>query len=264
MTSGCCLAPSHSHSQENSAPAQQSQTIEVTVSQRNELIAEHLHLVKVIARAVSLTLPQHVELDDLIQAGTLGLIDAARNFDAAKNVEFTAYAKHRIRGAILDSLRNEDPVSRDLRREQKRITATIGHLEQNLKRDATELEIADALDIDVKRLRKIQMQLRSTGQISITVAGDDNLFEHQLPASSELRPDLMLARTELSAVVQQLVSALPERQRTVLQSYYKDEMTMAQIGAALGVNESRVSQIHKKAVTSMGEQLRSLGIASAA
>ncbi len=142
MTSGCCLAFSNSHAQKNATPAQQSGTIQANLSRRNALIEESLHVVRSIARAVSLTLPQHVELDDLIQAGTLGLIDAAHKFDTTKNVEFAVYAKHRIRGAILDSLRHEDPISRDVRREQKKINATIGELEQNLKRDATELEIA--------------------------------------------------------------------------------------------------------------------------
>ena len=260
MNSGCCLALSSSHSQKNSTPAQQSQTVDATVSGRNALIMEHLHLVRIIAKSVSHNLPQHVELDDLIQAGTLGLIDAARKFDTGKNVEFPAYAKHRIRGAILDSLRVEDPVSRDVRREQKKINATVGRLEQSLKRDATEAEIAQALNVDVKRIRKIQMLAHSSGPISISAASDDNLPEYQFPAAPEARPDSMWARTQLRNVVQQLLAALPERQRKVLESYYKDEMTMAQIGAALGVNESRVSQIHKKAVSSMEQQLTNLGI----
>ena len=231
---------------------------------REALITEHLSLVHIIAKRMSATLPAHVELDDLIQAGTLGLLDAVRKFDSAKHVSFGAYAKHRIRGAILDSLRHEDFVSRDMRREQKRIDTTAKVLEQQLNRTPTEPEVAAALNMDVDRLRTIQLHLRGSAHTSTSTTPNDDLPERQFPDCSERRPDSICARTELHAVLQKAVASLPERQRSVLNFYYIEEMTMGEIGAAIGVNESRVSQIHRAAVNTLERRLMAAGIRSAA
>ena len=228
------------------------------------LILEHLKLVRITALHIFRTLPEHVELDDLVQAGTLGLIDAARKFDMSKNVTFGAYAKHRIRGAILDSLRQEDPVSRDIRRQKKQIEATTAQLEQRLKREVTEPEVAAALNMDLEHLRTIQLHLRGSAQISASRSPDEDMPEPQHPAPREERPDSICARTALHNVVRKALAALPERHRTVLDSYYTGEMTMREIGGMLGVNESRVSQIRKAALKSMERQLRELGICSIA
>ncbi len=228
---------------------------------------EHLNLVRMIALHIFRTLPEHVELDDLVQAGTVGLIDAAHKFDPSKDVTFAAYAKHRVRGAILDSLRQEDPVSRDIRFKKKQIEAKTTELEQHLKREVTEWEVASALDMDLRHLRMIQLHLRSSTRISASSSGDDDMPEPQHPCPWEDRPDSICARGELHAAVQNAMASLPERHRRVLHSYYTDELTMKEIGSNMGVNESRVSQIPscaRAALRSMEQHLRNFGICSAA
>lgn len=233
-------------------------------ARREELVLKHLNLVRVIAKRLLATLPKHLDLDDLVQAGTIGLLDAAHKYDRSKDVDFGAYAKHRIRGAILDSLRSEDPVSRDMRRDQKKIESAAARLEQELKRKVTEAEIATALKMDLHRIRMVQLSLSLSAQIPLGVPTDSDLPEFQYAGSPEERPDVICAKGALRAAVQTALAALPERQRKILHHYYHDEMTMVQIGTVMGVNESRVSQIHKAAVKSVGQLLAGRGYSTAA
>lgn len=266
MTSGsCATAPAPIRKGPASAAELTSQAARAGDQAWQEaLILDHLQLVKIIARQTSRALPEHVELDDLVQAGTLGLIDAARKFDVSKDVTFGIYAKHRIRGAILDSLRQDDPVSRDVRRKKRQIEAATAQLEQRLKREVTEVEVAAALNMDVERLRAIQLHLRGSEQISASKSLDEDMPDPQHPAPPEERPDSICARTELHNLVRNALAALPERHRRVLDSYFTGELTMKEIGCMMGVNESRVSQIRKAALKSMGRQLSDLGICSPA
>jgi RNA polymerase sigma factor for flagellar operon FliA len=209
-------------------------------------------------------LPVHVDLDDLIHAGVIGLFDAASKYDGDKNVAFSAYAKHRIKGAILDSLRQLDWASRDLRRRHKQLEAVTRELSMVLQRAPTEAEIAGKLGIEIDRWRQMMIEMRNVGLVSASARGSDNedLPAPDFPTNPNTHPDNMCAREEMKTVLGIAMKALPERYKKVVVMYYTREMTMKQIGGMLGINESRVSQIHKSALEKMHVVLQSSGIAS--
>jgi RNA polymerase sigma factor FliA len=231
---------------------------------RDQIVLEHLPLVKVIAIRVRENLPVHIELDDLIHAGVLGLFDAVDKYDESKNVEFQAYAKHRIKGAILDSLRQLDWASRDMRRRQKQVDTVSRDLSVKLGRTPTEAELAGELGVTTERWRRIAIELRTTGPVSISPREDlDQTQEMELVAASDVRPDNICERRELRTTLDRAICQLPDRYQKVVSLYYQNQMTMKQIGDLLGVNESRVSQIHKTALRKMQMTLQSEGICSA-
>jgi RNA polymerase sigma factor for flagellar operon FliA len=235
----------------------------VSLERRDQIVLEHLPLVKAIAIRVHENLPVHVDLDDLIHAGVLGLFDAVTKFDHSKNVEFHSYAKHRIKGAILDSLRQLDWASRDMRKRQKQIDAVTSELATKLGRTPVESEVASELGVSTDRLRHIQVELRHLGQISITQRDDlDRDRPQEFPATAELQPDRMCERRELESTLARALGTLPSRYQKVVFMYYTNEMTMKEIGSLLGVNESRISQIHKTALKKMALALESEGIRS--
>ncbi|HBY60488.1 MAG TPA: FliA/WhiG family RNA polymerase sigma factor, partial [Solibacterales bacterium] len=220
------------------------------------------YLVKAIAVRVHESLPVHVDMDDLVHAGVLGLFDAVGKYDPDKKVAFSAYAKHRIKGAILDSLRQLDWASRDLRRRHKQVEAVTRDLTAELRRAPTEQEIADRLGIDVERWRQMALDLRNVGLVSASTRGGDqeDLPAPDFPSKPESQPDSMCAREQLRSVLQSAMSTLPARYQKVVMLYYTSEMTMKEIGGILGINESRVSQIHKSALEKMAAVLQTNGI----
>jgi RNA polymerase sigma factor FliA len=231
---------------------------------RDQVVLDHLPLVKAIAIRVHEGLPVHVDLDDLVHAGVLGLIDAVEKFDAAKNVAFQSYAKHRIKGAILDSLRELDWASRDMRKRQKRMEAVTHDLSTRLGRVPTENEVAQEMGVDVERWRRMAGELRNIGLVSTTVVEDDRDRVQEFPDTVEEQPDRVCARRQLQSTLARAIEHLPVRYQKVVFLYYTNEMTMKEIGEILGVNESRVSQIHKTALKKMASALESEGIHSAA
>jgi RNA polymerase sigma factor for flagellar operon FliA len=232
------------------------------MSRRDRVVLEHLPLVKAIAVRVYENLPVHVDLDDLVHAGILGLFDAATKFDPEKQVVFSSYAKHRIKGAILDSLRQLDWASRDLRRRHKQLEAATRDLAAELQRTPTEAEIAQKLGVDVDRWRQMMIDLRSVGLVSASTRANENddLPAPDFPSKPETQPDSMCAREQLRAVLATAMKTLPERYKKVVVLYYTNEMTMKEIGGVLGINESRVSQIHKSALEKMNVVLQGAGI----
>jgi RNA polymerase sigma factor FliA len=235
------------------------------LDRRDRVVLEHLPLVKAIAIRVHENLPVHVDLDDLVHAGILGLFDAATKFDPEKQVAFSSYAKHRIKGAILDSLRQLDWASRDLRRRHKQIEAATRDLAAELQRTPTEAEIAERLGIDVDRWRQMMMELRNVGLISANTRATEHedLPAPEYPSAPETQPDHMCAREQLRFVLDKAMTTLPDRYKQVVVLYYTNEMTMKEIGGVLGINESRVSQIHKSALEKMSAALQTAGIFSA-
>jgi RNA polymerase sigma factor for flagellar operon FliA len=207
-------------------------------------------------------LPVHVDLDDLVHAGILGLFDAATKFDPEKQVIFSSYAKHRIKGAILDSLRQLDWASRDLRRRHKQLEAATRDLASELQRAPTEAEIAQRLGVDVDRWRQMMIDLRSVGLVSASTRSSENedMPAPDFPSKPETQPDSMCAREQLRTVLASAMQTLPERYKKVVVLYYTNEMTMKEIGGVLGINESRVSQIHKSALEKMNVVLQGVGI----
>jgi RNA polymerase sigma factor for flagellar operon FliA len=233
-------------------------------ARRDRIVLEHLPLVKAIAVRVHENLPVHVDLDDLVHAGVLGLFDAASKFNPDKQVAFSSYAKHRIKGAILDSLRQLDWASRDLRRRHKQVEAATRELSATLQRTPTESEIAEKLGVDVDRWRQMMLDLRSVGLISASsrTAEHEDLPAPDFPSKPETQPDNMCSREQMRSALGLAMRTLPERYQKVVVLYYTNEMTMKEIGTILGINESRVSQIHKSALEKMQVALQSNGISS--
>jgi RNA polymerase sigma factor FliA len=233
-------------------------------SERDRLVLQHLPLVRAIAVRVFQNLPVHVDLDDMVHAGIMGLFDAAVKYDDNKQVTFQSYAKHRIKGAILDSLRNQDWASRDLRRRQKLLEQITQEFQGTLERNPTEQEVADRMGMDVERWRVVAADLRMIGLMSASARapGSENQAVPEFPAKNDLNPDVLAGQRQLQEVLSVAVQALPARYQTVIQMYYSGGSTMREIGDKLGINESRVSQIHKLALEKMNNSLQGAGISS--
>jgi RNA polymerase sigma factor FliA len=235
-----------------------------TFACRDRLVLEHLPLVKAIAGRVHKNLPLNVDLDDLIHAGILGLFDAASKFNPKKQVVFSSYAKHRIKGAILDGLRKLDWASRDMRRRHKQVEAATRDLAAEFQRNPTEAEVAQKLGMDAERWRTMMIDLRNVGLISASTRGSegDDLPAPDFPAKPETWPDFICVQEELRSTLGEAIKTLPERYQKVVSLYYTKELTMKEIGGMLGINESRVSQIHKGALEKMAIVLHHNGIDS--
>lgn len=231
---------------------------------RDAIVLEHLPLVKAIAIRVHESLPVHVDLDDLIHAGVLGLFDAVQKYNSDKNVAFHAYAKHRIKGAILDSLRQLDWASRDMRKRQKRADAATQDLSAKLGRAPSENEMAAEMGVSVERWRRMAMELATTGLAPTPVSPDrERDVAQEFPAAEDSQPDRMCRTRQLKTTLARAIGTLPRRYQTVVCLYYTNDLTMKEIGDRIGVNESRVSQIHKTALRKMAAVLESEGICSA-
>jgi len=231
-----------------------------TDQEREQLLLEQLPQVRYIARRIHERLPQHVPFEDLVHSGVLGLIDALNKFDARKHVQFASYAKHRIRGAILDSLRELDWSPRELRRKARLIEQTHAKLDTKLGRSATEQEIADALDISLGELQQLLTELDGLEITSFSADSSDDGREEDasesIPAADELNPFRQCLDQEMRGLLTKALAELPEREKQVLTLYYYEELTMKEVGAVLGVGESRVSQIHSLAVTRLRSRLQ--------
>ena len=229
-------------------------------SEREQLLMEQLPQVRYIARRIHERLPQHVPFEDLVHSGVLGLIDALNKFDACKHVQFASYAKHRIRGAILDSLRELDWSPRDLRRKARLLEQTHAELDTKLGRAATEQEIADALEMRLSELQELLGELDGLEITSFTSdGGDDGRDEDgtaSIPAPEDNSPFRQCLDAEMKALLTEALAHLPEREKLVLTLYYYEELTMKEVGAVLGVGESRVSQIHSLAITRLRSRLQ--------
>jgi len=234
-------------------------------SERDRLVLQHLSLVRAIAVRVYENLPVHVELDDLVHAGILGLFDAAHKYDDNKQVTFQSYAKHRIKGAILDSLRDMDWASRDLRRRHKKLEEVTRELASAMERNPTEEEIAGKMGMGVDRWRQVAIELRMVGLLSASSRAPESENQNvpEFPATADLNPDVLTGQRELQAVLGTAMKDLPERYQAVIRHYYGGGKTMREIGESLNINESRVSQIHRAALERMAQSLQAAGIHSA-
>jgi len=239
-----------------------SRTIDVPEGLRGEeefqkLVFEQMPQVKYIARRIHEHLPQHVPFEDLVHAGIVGLIDAFNKFDSEKNVKFASYAKFRIRGAILDSLREMDWSPRDLRRKSRQIDAVVQKLQLELGRTVSEPEIAKELGLSLRELHSLLNEIRGLEIGSLQCGPAEDGQETDLAQSIAGPPDrdplaLCLAG-ERKQRLESAIARLPEREQQVLMLYYQQELTMREVGELMGIGESRVSQIHTLAV----EHLRS-------
>lgn len=212
---------------------------------------EHLPTVRYLARRIHERLPQHVEMEDLVSAGVLGLIDAFRKFDPEKKVQFRSYAQFRIRGAILDSLRTLDWSPRELRRKGRAIEEAIRALTARSGRAPSEPEIAAEMAMELGDYQQLLGELKGLEIGTLHVERSEDSGEEELayiPNRPEDDPLFCCLKGEMQTRLASAVDQLPERERLVMTLYYYEEMTMKEIGLTLGVVESRVSQIHASAV----------------
>src|SRR5205085_10989991 len=187
---------------------------------RDQIVLEHLPLVKAIAIRVHESLPVHVDLDDLIHAGVMGLFDAVTKYDGAKNVAFQSYAKHRIKGAILDSLRQLDWASRDLRKRQKQVDTVVRELSTKLGRAPSDAEVAAQMGVGLERWRRMQMEMRTVGPVSSTPAPDqENDRVQEFAARPDYQPDHMCEKKQLQSTLARAIGSLPERYQKVVCLY---------------------------------------------
>jgi len=215
-------------------------------------LLEQLPQVKYIARRIHERLPQHVPFDDLLHAGIVGLMDALHKYDPTKNVRFSSYAKFRIRGAILDSLRDMDWSPRDLRRKARRLEATMQKLQTELGRSASEPELAQAMDMSLEDFQHMLDEIRGLEVGSLQVEsledGRETDLGETIPGPANQDPLFLCMQGERKQMLADAIAQLPKREQQVLALYYQEELTMKEVGAVLGVGESRVSQIHSVAV----------------
>src|SRR5580698_7022870 len=230
---------------------------------RNDLVMQELSQVYYIASRIRERLPQQVELDDLVNAGVIGLIEASRSFDSSKNSQFKAFAKFRIRGAIMDSLRESDWGSRSLRRKGREIAEAVARLEAKLGRHPIESEIAEELQLDPAYLQSIIAQLDGlylAGQQAAVSNDQTDLLDviESAPNLTDPDPFDLCLEGETKAHLQEAISKLSEREQLILSLYYREELTMKEISEVVGVALSRVSQIRQATMKKLRESLAHL------
>jgi RNA polymerase sigma factor for flagellar operon FliA len=226
--------------------------------ERNEIVKEHMWLVKCIARSIADVLPDRIDLEDLVSAGTVGLIKAVDDFDPSKGAKLETYARYRIKGAILDELRKDDLLPYSARSKLKQLDRAVVTLERSLQRYPTDQEIADTTGLPLDEITRLLGMAASLDLYSL-----DELLERG-EADLDPRHDggavddplSRIEREELISVISDAIKDLQETERTVLGLYYYEGLRMREIGEVLGISESRVSQIHSKAVLLLRGRLK--------
>jgi RNA polymerase sigma factor for flagellar operon FliA len=216
-----------------------------------------LPFVEALARRMAATMPHSIDLSDLVQDGVIGLIDAAHRFDDSRGIKFETFAERRIRGAMIDALR-KDAWPRGVRRVRRELEAAREELRATLGHEPSLADLAQAIGSDEKRLGKTIVRINTIESTS-PFSNADTVDEAQLPAvlvpAEPERPDLQYERNEIKNRVRNAIATLPPREQKVIALYYYSEVTMKDIGAELGVNESRVSQLHARAIRRLREAL---------
>jgi RNA polymerase sigma factor FliA len=227
---------------------------------RDRLILHYAPLVKYVAGRVGSGLPAHVEQADLVSYGTFGLIDAITRFEPSREIKFESYAMARIRGAIIDELRSTDWIPRSVRMKARQFERTVAALEAKLQRSPTDEEIADEMDMDVEEIRKFLGQLSLVNVVALDelLVDDDGSAPRlvdTLRDTAALDPQAMAEHGEARQLLARAVEQLPEREKVVVSLYYFEGLTLADIGRVLGVTESRICQLHTKAVLHLRSKL---------
>lgn len=223
------------------------------LAERNRLVMEQLPQVRCIAQRIHARLPHNIQLEDLVNTGVLGLIEALAKFDPRRNVQLQSYARYRIQGAILDSLREQDWGSRLLRQKGRQLDAAREKLRAQLGRSPSQAELAEELgftDIQLQQLLRDLQGLDVTSLQEPVFSEGHSLGENMADATEE-NPFTLCERVEMSNLLEQAMSGLPRRKRQVLELYYLKGLTMKETGMRMGVCESRISQIHSAAVESL-------------
>lgn len=223
----------------------------LTAEERERLILEHLPQVRLIARRIHERLPESVNVEDLISTGILGLISAVDRFDPHRDVKLRTYAEYKIRGAILDSLRGLDWAPRQQRKRTKQIEAAIGIIEQRLHRAPTEEEIAEQLKVSMDEYHEwlVDVQGINLGSLESSSPEEDGRDLLRFVSDKEENwPSRLLERSELEKLLATAIEKMPQVERTVLNLYYREELTLREIAKVVRLHESRVSQLKSQAI----------------
>lgn len=212
----------------------------------DDLVMQHAQLVKRIAYHLKGRLPDAVQVDDLIQSGMLGLLEAAKNFDSSQGASFETYAGIRIRGAMLDEIRLGDWTPRSVHRKAREMNQAIKKIEDRKLSTATDAEIAEEMGVSLDEFNQI---LRNASVAKVFSVEDCEIEQdYNGSMSHKVQPETIFTREELAGALEEIINCLPEREKLVMSFYYQEEMNLREIGEVLGVSESRVSQIHGKAL----------------
>lgn len=227
-----------------------------------EIFAEkYSPLVKYVAGKVAIGLPQNIEFEDLIGYGVFGLLDAIEKYDPARGIKFKTYAVTRIRGAIYDELRSIDWVPRSIRQKAKELEKMIGSMENRLGRSVEDEEIANELGLNLEDFHNLLLKISGSAVLSLSdvwYLGDDNdkiSVSDTIESPFSLNPDVMVERDEIKQIIYDVILNLPEKEKKVLILYYYEDLTLKEIGKVLEVTESRVSQLHTKAILRLRSKL---------
>ncbi len=243
--------------------AQKSNKKEFDLSVRKDIILEYVPLVKSVVHRIAARLPWHIEMDDLMSAGVIGLMDALEKFDLSKNTQFRTYAKFRIRGAILDELRSCDWVPRSIRRKEKLLVNTYVQLEQQLGRLAEEEEVAKTLKLELGEFQELLLQAHEISLISLNESNkrEKSLEEDELSfeeTTADPTGEDFLAKIyfgEVRYILSQAIADLPSKEKLVISLFHYEDLTMKEIGEVLELTRSRISQIHTKAILCLRKNL---------
>lgn len=238
-----------------------SQAEPLSAEKRNELILTYTPLIKYIAARLAARLPAQVSLDDLISCGIIGLIDAINKFDVSKNVQFKTYAEFRVKGAMLDELRALDWVPRSVRRKTTDLEKAYADIEKQTGRPATDEEVAQTMGLGLDDFYKLLDETKSVTFMDIeflrqktTEANDPTLAETF--AMDDRDPFTAINLAQIRELIAGAISDLPEKEKLTVSLYYQDELTMKEIGEVLGYTESRISQMHSKAMFRLRTKLK--------
>ena len=234
---------------------------------REALIRQHVPLVRRLAHHMIAKLPPNIELDDLIQVGMIGLTEALSRFEASQGVQFETFATQRIRGAMLDELREGDWMSRSLRKSQKDIEKAVQRVEQKLGRSPLESEIAAEMDLSLADYQTLLGKVRGTQLVyleDLTRGGNDGddgdesfLERHDVPDNDGVDPIELLRDQRMRTALVKAIEALPEREQYIMGMYYQHDMNLKEIAAVLGVTESRICQLHSQSIARLRAKMRS-------
>jgi RNA polymerase sigma factor FliA len=238
--------------------------MEISVENREAVINQYAPMIKYVAHRIAMRLPPHIEVDDLISVGCLGLIDAIDKYDSTRGAKFKTYAEFRVRGAILDELRSMDWVPRSVRQKASAMDGVVQKLQNKLGRPPEDDEIAEEMGIGLDELFSTLNETKSMPILSLEdlgiakESGEQQSLLDCLAGKGDADPHTHLRLVELKEIIAKAIDTLPEKERLMISLYYYEELTMKEIGAVLDITESRVSQIHSKAVLRLRNKLKSI------
>ena len=217
-----------------------------SVELRNEIAEHYLPLVKIVCGRLAVSLPQHLDKDDLLSSGFFGLLDAIDRFDITRNIKFETYAGVRIRGSMIDYLRSKDWIPVSMRQKIRKYEQTVSKLETKLGRAATDDEVAEALEISIDDLQTLINHCNAA-----TVIPLEDYLKTDAAEAVDTSPTNSLELFEIKETLAKAIERLPEKERTVVSLYYYEEMTLKEISLVMHLTEARISQLHTKAIIRM-------------